>query len=337
MFVEATAPTRIDFAGGTLDIFPIYVILDGAVTVNSAISLRTRVRIEPRNDKKIEIFSKDLNKKELIEDFKKIELNGNLDLIKNVVRNFGIESGLNIETNSDAPEGSGLAASSAMVIALVGALNELCKRNLNKYQMLDLGLHSELQMLRYPGGKPSQDYFSSIEGGFNAIWYKHDRIEVERLKLSNNFLTELKSNMILAYVGKSHFSAETNWKMFKNFIEKNPVTVQAMTNIKNVALKMREALSNETIEEIPKLLNEEMKNRRNLAEEVESQEVREVLNGAMAAGALGGKVCGAGGGGCVIIFAQKTTRENVIMSINSAGGKVLDFEFVDKGVEIIKG
>lgn len=332
MIVEAVAPTRIDFAGGTLDIFPIYVHEGFAVTINAAIDIFTKVKIKTRDDKKILIDSKDSNLKIEIPSFENISFDGRLDLLKNVIKNFSINKGLELETNSDSPQGAGLAASSSLVVALTFALNQI-ENKFSKNELLDLGLHSELQMIRYVGGKPSQDYFAAIEGGFNAIWYKPEGVKVERLKLGENFKKELNERLVLVYVGKSHFSSETNWQMFKNYIERKKETVECMKKIKETALKMRDAFVKEDLEKIGELLEEEMSNRKQLAEGVETQEAAKIIKSAKENGALSAKVCGAGAGGCIVIFCRENKKENVKEAVEKAGGKILPFNFSEKGVE----
>jgi len=332
MMIEARAPTRIDFAGGTLDIFPLYLFEGFGITLNASINLYATARVKRRNDECIEVVSHDLNRRERFSSLDEITLEGPLGLIKNVVKNLRPNTGLHLETFSLAPAKSGLGNSSSLAIATAGAIARMTRINLSQRKLVELAYNSELQMIRVPGGK--QDYYGAIYGGIKAIWLKPDGESVEKISLHKGFLSELEKNLILVYVGQSHSSPKMNWRMFKNFVEKKNEAVCAMRAIKQVALEMRDAFLEEDLDKIGRLLNLEWSERKKLSPRVETPRMKEIISACMKVGGFAAKTCGAGGGGCVIILSHDGRTRGIESEVVKRAGAILKYKIVERGMTI---
>ncbi|MBI2251982.1 MAG: hypothetical protein HYU63_04445, partial [Armatimonadetes bacterium] len=301
MKVKTSAPTRIDLAGGTLDIYPLYILTDGGLTVNMAINLRSFVEIEARPDSKIVINSEDLNESIEIQHIDSGIPQGGLDLIIRVLKFYHLPIGLNINTYNTAPKGSGLGASSSLLMALMGALEKINLREINLENLIEWGANLEAQNLHIPTGK--QDYCAAIYGGVNALWFDIKGIKVEPLVLKEEDIKEFESYLILSFSGISHFSATHNWQMVKKFIDKEVPTVMSMKKIKATSYHMRDCILSKDYEKMARVLNEEWENRKNLALGVSNDKIEYLIEVAKIHGAWASKICGAGGGGCLITIA----------------------------------
>lgn len=328
--IVAEAPSRIDLAGGTLDVYPIYLLEEGALTVNMAISLMSQVRIDRGIGEGIRIVSQDLGEELCAPDAESLEIGGALDLLARAVRFYGAPSGTVIRTRNTAPPGSGLGASSSLLIALSAALRELNELDLPDHQMIANAAEIEAQNIRIPTGK--QDYYAAVYGGMNAIWFNAGVARIARLGRNWEFMKALQERLILVYTGKSRCSAWTNWHMLYNYIDGHEGTRERMARIRQVALAMRTAIEREDLEAIGGLMNEEWEARRGLAEDVDCEEIQRVLRAAREAGAVGGKVCGAGGGGCMVVFAAAGRAVETRRAISATGAQVLDYEPYNKPV-----
>lgn len=354
MIIEASAPTRVDLAGGTLDIFPLYVFEDGGITVNCAIDLRSYVKIKTLKSKRLSLYSKDLKSGRTFKDISSLKLGGKLDFLVRIVKFYQPQVGLEITTFNTAPLGSGLGASSSLLIALSGALNYLNlsaspvggaagrgrqrppagKNKLSKEQIIDIGANLEAQAIEIPTGK--QDYYAAMYGGINAIWFNLDGNYIEPLVVGKRALKELEERIVLSFTGISHFSGTNNWNMLKAYIDKKGNTVKSMRRIKQTTLKMRDCLKNFDLPTLGKTLEEEWENRKNLARGVTNARIDKLVLEAKKSGALSSKICGAGGGGCMISLVKKGKRKRVIEALKKNGAKILDFKVARQGL-VVRG
>ncbi len=321
--IVAEAPCRIDLAGGTLDIYPIYLLEEGALTVNMAISLMSRVEITVDGGRGVRIISDDLKSEVYATEAKNLPLGGALDLLARTVRFYGAPAGTVIRTRSEAPPGSGLGASSSLLIALSSALCQLNGLNLSEQELIENAAQLEAQNIGIPTGK--QDYYAAVYGGLNAIWFNAGVTRLSRLDGDGEFVEELCRRLLLVYTGRSRCSAWTNWAMLKNYIEGHTDTRERMRKIREVSLQMKEAIERKDIEAIGWLMNLEWEARRGLAEGVDCKEIQQVMRAAADAGAIAAKVCGAGGGGCMVVLAEEENRQQVARAIAETGAKVLEY------------
>lgn len=330
MQIEASCPTRIDFAGGTLDIYPLYVFENGAVTVNAAISLRSTVKITTRKDFRIHVKSHDLHDELTAENAEKLPLQGKLSFLSRIIRFYEPPCGLTVETENTTPAGSGLGSSSTLLIALSCALNELRKRKFSKEEIIDIGANLEAQEIEVPTGK--QDYLSAMYGGVNAWNFGCDGTTKETLQHDKSSLEELQEHLILSYTGISRASAVTNWAMMRAYINKEHKTVHCMRRIKTIAMHIRECLLTKDYERLGFYIKEEWQNRKKLAPSVTTRKVNHIIREAEEAGAMSSKLCGAGGGGCLMTFAPKGKREQVKKALTRTGAHVMNFSLEQKGL-----
>jgi D-glycero-alpha-D-manno-heptose-7-phosphate kinase len=331
MVIEATTPNRMDLAGGTLDLYPLYLFEDWGLTLNAAIDLGSYVRLEARRDRRIHILSKDTGEAVQVPSLEVLPLGGKLDLIARALRFYKPRVGVNVTTHNKAPHGSGLGASSSLLIALSAAI---CRLNGQPYDAEFLVRNAadlEAQCIRVPTGK--QDYYAAVHGGVNAIWFRVGLNEVEPL-FSPEEVPELESRIILSFTGQSRFSGATNWDMMRAYIDGIPATRESMHNIKRTAVAMLEALRKWNWERFSQLIGEEWENRRRLADGVSTPQIEKVMNAAKEAGAAASKICGAGGGGAMITYADPSRRAAVEEALTAAGAQVLNYHIAREGLQV---
>ncbi len=338
MKITTVVPTRLDLAGGTLDVYPLFLFEDGGLTVNAAIDVYCQVVVQEQSDPSITIRSEDTGDEETFAGLEAMQsqMGGSLDLVKRALRFYSRlgedPRGFNVTLRSEAPRGSGLGASSALLMALSSALNEIACLDLNKSRLIDLGANIEAQVIGIPTGK--QDYFPPLFGGVCAIWFDIDGHRLERLDRGNDLIGRLNERLVLTFTNINRFSGVTNWAMLKRYIETKSDTVTHMRRIKEVAMAMRQSLVDGDLDEFCRLLAVEWENRRALAEGVSTPEVDAMMAAASAAGAGASKLCGAGGGGCMITYCEPQYATAVQDALESAGATLIPFSIVAEGIRM---
>jgi D-glycero-alpha-D-manno-heptose-7-phosphate kinase len=329
--VTASAPTRIDLAGGTLDIWPISVLVPGALTLNLAISLRARVRITPRSDRKVVIVSRDQGKRASAPcGLDPGRARGPLSLLLRLALAFRPERGLTLESEAEAPAGSGLGGSSTLGIAAAAALARFTGERLGKEALLRRVQNLEAIELRVPTG--TQDYLAALHGGLAA--YEHGPDGTARRAIP--IPAELPRRIVVAYAGEAHRSGFSNWDMFRRFVEGETLTVRRMEEIARLARQLRDALVARDLDEAGRIVGEEGRLRYRLAPTVATPTLLRVDAAARRAGALGVKVCGAGGGGCQVAFSREGRSGDVREAMIAAGARILPVRIERRGV-IVSG
>jgi D-glycero-alpha-D-manno-heptose-7-phosphate kinase len=331
MKISVRAPNRIDLAGGTIDIYPLYIFEEGAATVNIAIQIFSQVELETRSDSRIEIVSKDMKKEVVFEHLSDSRPEGELDLLIRAVNHYKPQAGITLISENQAPQGSGIGASSALLMAASAALNELTESHLSFPEMINIGANLEAQTIKIPTGK--QDYYAAFYGGINAVWFDVSGARLEPISYLEKEIQELESRVVLSYTGIPHFSGENNWTIMKRYIDGEPKTISALKEIKKTALKMREAVINKKWNRIGELLKEEWENRKQLTPGVTTEKIDQVILQAEKAGAAASKLCGAGGGGCMITWVEPDKKKNVELALSAHGLKLLQFKVSLKGIQ----
>ena len=341
MKVSTVVPTRIDLAGGTLDVYPLYLFEGGGLTVNAAVNVHGHVTVEERpGDVQIHIRSEDTGTEEAYASLTEMSLGGELDLVKKALRFYRPARGLNVTLRSEAPRGSGLGASSALLMALSSALNTIEDMGLSKDRLVDLGANIEAQVIGIPTGK--QDYFPPLFGGICSIWFDVGGHRVERLDEGGDLIGRLNQRLILSFTNINRFSGATNWAMLKRYIEREGDTVSHMRRIKEVAIACRRSLADGDLDEFARLLALEWENRKALAEGVTTPEIDAIMAAAEAKGARASKLCGAGGGGCMITYVEPEDRLAVQEALADAGATIMPisassaepFRIVPEGIRL---
>lgn len=330
--IEVRAPTRVDLAGGTLDIYPLYLFEEGSLTVNVAINLYSQVQIEKRRDKRIHIYSKDLGKEIKIKNIESLKYGIGLDYLIRIIKFFAPSNmGLNITTRCQAPRGSGIGGSSSLALALSAGLNRLRKKRYSLEELIDIDTDLEVQSIGTPTG--NQDYYAACYGGVNAIWYGVEKDRIEPL-VKGRMLERLEKHLIVTFTGKSRRSSLTNWQAVRGYIDGKKGIVDRMKRIRKAALDMRRAILKGDFRKAADALNAEWEARKGLAEGMVTPKIKRIMNVAKDSGAWASKVCGAGGGGSIITFAKPERRKRVIKAVEKVGGRVLGFRIARRGLKI---
>lgn len=327
--ITSSAPTRIDLAGGTLDIWPLYLFLDGPPTLNAAIDLYATVELKPRNDKAILIESIDLGLKQRFSSLQAFPDRHPLELIMRIIKFYKPVTGVEVSANCQAPAGSGIGGSSALNIALNGAFNRLTGRRYNGRQMIEIAKNIETQVIRVPAGL--QDYYPALYGGVQSI--RPGILNVEQEKISMD-LKELNSRFVLCYTGKPRQSGINNWNVLKMAVDGDKNILRKLGRIKNAAVKIESVLKKGKLAGFAPLFNEEWSARKALAPGISTPQMERLISAAMNRGALAAKVCGAGGGGCMAFFVKKGAKDKTAAELTRLGGRVLPFKFVKRGLRV---
>ncbi len=335
MIIRSKAPLRLGLAGGGTDLSP-YCDEFGGSVLNVSIDLYATCIIEEHSNGEIFFESADMNQTFLSKPMESFVLDGNLDLHKGVynriVRDFnsGKPLSLKMTTYADAPPGSGLGSSSTMVVSMVKAYTEWLNLPLGEYDIARLAYEIERIDVGLGGGK--QDQYAATFGGFNFIeFYNEDRVIVNPLRIKNWIKDELEASMILYYTDISRFSADIIREQKSNVEKKTPVALQAMHDLKNASLKMKEALLNGNIEAFATLLNKSWNDKKKTAQAISNSLIEEIYETAISAGALAGKVSGAGGGGYMMFIVDPVKKINVMNALNRFGGRVINVHFSEGG------
>ncbi|SHM71974.1 D-glycero-alpha-D-manno-heptose-7-phosphate kinase [Chitinophaga jiangningensis] len=336
MIYRSKAPLRIGLAGGGTDVSP-YSDLYGGAILNATISLYARASIEPLTENKVIFESADRRESLSYDAVYPLPLDGKLDILKGVVnrifKDYGaFPSGFRLTTYVDAPPGSGLGTSSTLVVGVVGAFAEWLKLPLGEYDLAHLAYSIEREDLQQAGGK--QDQYAATFGGVNFMeFYAGDKVIVNPLRIKDVYLHELENNLVLFYTSTSRLSSSIISEQQKNVTDKNDDSIAAMHHLKEQAVMMKEALLRGTIDKIGEILDYGFEQKKKMAKGISNSQLDEIYEAARKAGASGGKISGAGGGGFMIFYCPKNTRFAVVDALNKFGGDVKRYHFTNNGVQ----
>lgn len=331
MHVHASAPTRVDLAGGTLDIWPLYLLHENVQTLNAAITLRAECRLAPSADGRLRIVAEDTGARVEASHWSELGESAASRLVARVLRFFRAE-GLTVSTRSAAPVGAGLAGSSALNIALCAALARWQDRNLAGESLIELALDLEAQVLGVPTG--AQDYRPATYGGVAALELGPGGVTRSPLRVD---VEALASRIVLVYTEQSRDSGINNWEITKRRIDGDPAVTSLFDEIRDVALGMRRALEAERWDEVARHLALEWDLRKRLAPGVSTARLDALIRCGRRAGADAAKVCGAGGGGCLLFLAPPDRAGTVRGALAEAGAHVLDCRIDTRGLRVSAG
>jgi D-glycero-alpha-D-manno-heptose-7-phosphate kinase len=326
--VESSAPTRIDLAGGTIDIWPLYLFHDGASTINAAISLRAHARIEPREDGALELRSIDTAAEVRAPDWSALPIDGELPLLSLLARHYQLRNAT-LTTRGESPAGAGIAGSSALTIAACGALARYTNSSAAADDLLGVAMNVECQTIRVPTGV--QDYRPALYGGIAAIELRVDGIRRRRLDVDAR---DLERRIVLAYTGAPRHSGTNNWEITKRHIDGDRHVFDCFERIRDTAAAMRQALERGDWDEVGRQIAIEWDNRKRLAPGVTTPAIDDLVARAAAAGASAAKVCGAGGGGCLFCYGRPEARDRIAASLTAGGARVLEYHIETEGLRI---
>lgn len=328
MRITASAPTRIDLAGGTIDIWPLYLFHPGAQTLNAAISLRAHARIEPREDDRVALVSVDTMREVVLAPDDTLRTDATLPLLGRLAHYFGAR-GVTLTTRGESPAGAGIAGSSALNIAVCGALNAWSGRRAAPEALLEIAKDIEAQVINVPTGL--QDYRPALYGGVAAVELGPGA--VRRVGLDVDPL-ELQRRLILCYTGEPRNSGTNNWEITKRHIDGDRHVFDCFERIRDTAAAMRDALAGARWDDVAKHLATEWENRKRLAPGVTTPAIEDLIVRASAAGAQAAKVCGAGGGGCLVAMAPPSRTGAVRNALAEGGARLLDFTIETDGLHL---
>src|SRR6188768_2085581 len=335
MIYRSKAPLRIGLAGGGTDVSP-YSDLYGGAILNATISLYAYANIEPLDENVIILQALDRKEEERFEWATQLPINGKLDLLKGVFnsiqREYGLPlTGFRLSTFVDAPAGSGLGTSSTLVVAIIGAFAEMLRLPLGEYDMAHYAYDIERKDLNLAGGR--QDQYAATFGGVNYMeFYEADKVIVNPLRIKQQYLFELENNLLLYYTATSRDSGKIIEQQAKNVEGKKESSIEAMHQLKQQALMMKEALLKGRLNEIGEILDFGFQQKRKMAEGISNSLMEEIYETAKASGASGGKISGAGGGGFMIFYCPGNTKYTVMQSLEKFGGKTSRYQFVEHGL-----
>src|SRR5437588_6875846 len=329
--IVAQAPCRADLAGGTIDLWPLYLFHPGAMTLNFAVNILTTCRVTPLKGKDIFLRSLDTKKEEHFESFDELRASKRfrLPITGRLLQFFAPKEGALIETDSESPAGAGISGSSALMIATTAALARFTNRHLTLEQMRVIAQNVEAQIIQVPTG--CQDYYPALYGGVSAIRLDADGIHREAVPIIPE---EIESRFVLAYTGLPRKSGINNWEVFKSHIDGDKRVFRNFERIAEIAGGMHRALLHSDWDELARLLREEWKLRRTNAPGISTPLIDKLIKVAGKHGGRAAKACGAGGGGCVIFLVEKGAASRVATAIGDNGGRVLPLQVARDGLRI---
>jgi len=332
MIIESSAPPRVDLAGGTIDIWPLYLFHPGATTVNFALSLRARCTIETRDDGRIVLESRD-RKVAFETDLAAIEdllLEERLELVSKLVHFFKPTTGFRLMVESAVPAGAGLGGSSALAIAVIGALNRLVGNRYSKKKFVTIAANVESTVIKVPAG--FQDYYPPLFGSVSSVHFRPDGIEREALDVD---IDELEKRIAICYTGEPRLSGINNWEIFKKHIDGDGELFELFEGIRDSARNMREALLANDWARVSETMKSGYPNRKRLAPTITTPQMDMLVDKALANGAEAAKVCGAGGGGCIAFLCSPGRRADVERALAvEEGAEVLDWKVDREGLVV---
>lgn len=331
MMIRAKAPLRISFAGGGTDVPP-FPEQEGGLVLNATINRYAYGTLTPRDDDSISIESHDFGMSAVFDVHEPLVFDGNLDLVKAAIRRFAGRNsrGFGLELHSNAPPGTGLGSSSTMMVALIGLLKEHRNLPVTDYEIADLAYTLERKDLGIKGGL--QDQYAATFGGFNFIEMYGDRVVVNPLRISRDVLLELEYNLLLCYTGTTRDGGHVIEDQTERLEAGNADTVGALRAQKELAVEMKNALLQGKLADFGSLLDKAWQEKKRMSSRISTERIEELYEAARGAGALGGKVTGAGGGGYMLMYCRPGAKHKVAARMLELGADVEEFAFEPNGL-----
>ena len=345
MLIRARAPVRIDFAGGWTDV-ALFTQESKGLVVNAAINIYSFATIlcddhqtecdfteqQPGSKNGIRLYSADFDIHIEASNVSQLAYDGNIDLVKAAVRKMlAQENGFSLSTQSIAPPESGLGTSAAMGVALVGVLSAFKESPLLSYEYAELASSVERHELGILGGK--QDHYASAIGGINFMEFMGEEVKTSNLKIAPEIRYELEKNLVLCYSGRSRPSGNIHQNVTDAYVRKEVKTRTALRDMKGIAASAKTALINGKLSDFGQLLNENWENQKALHPSVTNEHINDLFKTALSHGAIGGKACGAGGGGCLVFYCEPDQEHRVRQKLEESGAKIIDFNFDFGGLQ----
>jgi D-glycero-alpha-D-manno-heptose-7-phosphate kinase len=329
--IRAKAPMRVSFAGGGTDL-PHWYTRHGGAVFSSTINRHAYVTLYPRADEAVRIRSLDMGYLVQYDVSEGPIYDGVLDLAKAAIHRLGAQRGMDIDVRSDAPAGSGLGGSSALTAAVIAAVAEYTSQDLDPYELAELNFEIERHDLRIAGGK--QDQYATTFGGFNLIEFHADRVLVNPLQIDRDLLNDLETHLLLCYTGRVRADLGLVNKQVQMCQEGRPESHQGLSRLYKLAFEMKEALLRGRLGAFGRMLHEAYVGKKQMNPEVASGTIADRLyEEALAHGASGGKLLGAGGGGYLLLYCETDKQHEVRRALQHLGGVFTEFAFDGLGLQ----
>jgi D-glycero-alpha-D-manno-heptose-7-phosphate kinase len=328
-YFRARAPLRLSFCGGGTDVSP-YPEEHGGMVLSATIDQYAYASLRPRRDSRLMMASLDYDIVARYDHPTRLRFDGNLDLFKAVVRALKVRRGLDLWVHSDAPPGSGLGSSSTLVVALIGVLSAWLRKPFSGYEVAELAYRIERIDMRLAGGR--QDQYAAAFGGFNFIEFHADATVVNPLRIRMDVLHELEYRMLLCYMGQTRQSARIIERQTASYRAGRAPVVEALHELKRQTLEMKKALLLGDVDGFGELLHEAWEHKKRLDESISNSRVDRIYTLARRAGAIGGKMPGAGGGGYFLFLTRFDRKHRVAEVLEKHGGQVVPFHFERRGL-----
>lgn len=328
--VRAKVPLRISFCGGGTD-FDSYIEAKGGVVLSTTINKYCYGTLLKRSDQKIIIHSRDYQKRIEIPHYEAIEYDGNLDLLKAVIRLMKPSFGMELFFESEVPPGTGLGSSSAVAVCAAGLLNYLREDKLDDYQLAQIAFQAERIELKVSGGW--QDQYACIFGGINFIEFKYADTFVHPLKIKDEILNELESSLLLCFTGLTRESGEIVKNQSSEYAKGDPIISAALDQTKEMAIRMKELLLKGEVRSLGKLLDEAWQTKKKLNSKITNAVVDRLYDVGLKHGALGGKILGAGNGGYILFFCPPLLKQEIAEALIAEKAQIMNFNLDLKGLQ----
>ena len=326
-------PVRLSFAGGGTDLPEFYEKFGGNV-IATTINQFTYTIIHPRFDKSFQTFSPDFQKHYTASKYSKIEIQDGTEIASSVIKYMKFKTGINVILCSDVPAGSGLGSSSSLAVNLVNVISFLKREKLSKRQIAEKAFDIGRKILHWPIGK--QDEYVSAFGGFNYVKFAKNQVTVKPIQLSNSISNELQNNLLLFREGNTRNSSTILTKQIQMIKEKNIDTINSLLTVKELALTMYDSLKQSDITKFGELLHQGWIAKKKFARNVSNSRIDKIYSFALKNGAIGGKITGAGGGGHMLFYCEKSKQGNLEKKLQTLGLERVIFSFSNNGPKIIQ-
>jgi D-glycero-alpha-D-manno-heptose-7-phosphate kinase len=332
MFIRAKAPLRISFSGGGTDVPP-FPATEGGCVLSATIDRYAWGTLQPRDDGVIHINSLDFGLSLKYSSRRDLKLDGNMDLIKAAIHRLAGDDdlGFDLYLHTDAPPGSGLGSSSAMMVAMVGLLKEWKRLPLSDYQVAELAYQVERVDLGIQGGM--QDQYAAVFGGVNFIEFHGDRVTVNSLKLSRDILNELEYNLLLVDTGKVRQSSDIIAHQVGRYERHEQESVDALRELKRLTFQMKDRMLRCEWDDFAHLLHEEWQQKKRMSDRISNPELDDLYALARSEGAVGGKITGAGGGGFMLLWCEFERKHRVAEVLKARGCEISEVALEPLGLQ----
>ncbi len=329
VYFRARAPLRLSFCGGGTDVSP-YPEEHGGMVLSATINQYAYASLRPRRDARLMLASLDYDVVARYDHLSRMRFDGKLDLLKAVVKAMKVRRGLDLWVHSDAPPGSGLGSSSTLVVALLGVLSEWLKHPMSGYEAAEAAYRIERVDMKLAGGR--QDQYAAAFGGFNFIEFLGATTVVNPLRIRPDVLNELEYRLLLCYMGQTREGAHIIERQTASYRSGQPRVVEALHELKRQTLDMKQALLLGDVDGVGELLHQAWEHKKQLDESISNSRIDNLYRLARRAGAIGGKMPGAGGGGYFLLLTRFDRKHRVAELLEKHGGQVVPFQFERRGL-----